>query len=565
MSVGFYSAFEDKHRGSRDLIKTRLRVYLPFVEPLKTLSAQCFAVDLGCGRGEWLELLADIGITAKGVDLDDGMLAPSRELGLSVETADAITFLQTLPDESTDVVSGFHLAEHLPFGNLQALVNEALRVLKPAGLLILETPNPENIRVGTTNFYLDPTHQRPLPPQLLAFLPEHYGFSRTKILRLQESPELAANPAPTLMSVLDGASPDYAVVAQKAAAPEVLECFDAVFAKEYGLCVEELAIRFEANMQGNFSGAIQLANRTVEQMESLARQAEARAQALQHQLVDRNRRIDSLNQSIADRDEHILDFSRVISERDRQISKLDAKIDEYHQTISFLNQVMIDPLQEISALTQSVGDRDVQIAQLSSSLADFEVQTENLSRAVAERDGQIAGLNEVVADRDGQIVSLSHAVADRDGQIAHLHCAVGERDGQLSALINSRSWRATRPVRECAQLLRRVRNQARAMVREVIKSILARAISFAKARPMLKIRLTAWVKRYPMLEARLRRSAAARGLGHSPVPYVAPKESSSQAATGQYPAGFQELTPHARCIYAELKAAIEANRKEGGR
>ena len=88
-------------------------------------------------------------------------------------------------------------------------------MLMPGGLLILETPNPENLVVGTSHFYLDPTHQRPIPPELLSFLPEYYGFAKLKTLRLQERRELSGGKAPTLFDVLDGVSPDCAVVAQK--------------------------------------------------------------------------------------------------------------------------------------------------------------------------------------------------------------------------------------------------------------------------------------------------------------------------------------------------------------
>jgi len=249
MNPDFYRAFEDRHRGPRELIKSRLRVYLPFIEPLKTLYADCRAVDLGCGRGEWLELLREIGVDAHGVDLDDGMLAACRELGLRVETGEAGSCLKTLPDESQAIVSGFHIAEHMPFADLQILVQEALRVLKPAGLLILETPNPENIAVGTANFYVDPTHRRPIPMQLLSFLPEHYGFCRTKVLRLQESPELAGNKAPSLLDVLSGVSPDYAIVAQKRASDEQLAEFSPAFEKEYGVSLEALAVRYDARNQ----------------------------------------------------------------------------------------------------------------------------------------------------------------------------------------------------------------------------------------------------------------------------------------------------------------------------
>lgn len=244
MSESFYRAFEERLRGSRELIKSRLRVYLPFVEPLIGLHSDAQAVDLGCGRGEWLELLKEAGFSAQGVDLDEGMLAACRDLGLEVQTRDAVGFLKELPSVSQVIVSGFHIAEHISFSDLQTLVQEALRVLKPGGLLILETPNPENILVGSSSFYLDPTHQRPIPSQLLSFLPEHYGFERVKLVRLQESSELASK-VPTLLDVLNGVSPDYAVVAQKGAAPEQMKLFQMAFEKNYGQTLETLVQRYE--------------------------------------------------------------------------------------------------------------------------------------------------------------------------------------------------------------------------------------------------------------------------------------------------------------------------------
>ncbi|MDX5935070.1 methyltransferase domain-containing protein [Acidithiobacillus thiooxidans] len=166
----FYRAFEDRYRGSRALIKSRVKVYLPFLYPLKALYPDTPVLDLGCGRGEWLELLGEEGFTAYGVDQDAGMLSACTELGLSVEQGDALEALRNLPDASQMVVSGFHIAEHVPFPILYEMVRETLRVLKPAGLLILETPNAENLVVGSSSFYLDPTHQRPLLPLLLSFL-----------------------------------------------------------------------------------------------------------------------------------------------------------------------------------------------------------------------------------------------------------------------------------------------------------------------------------------------------------------------------------------------------------
>ena len=229
MSSDFYRSFEEKFRGSRELVKSRLQVYLPFVAWLRKVYEDIQAVDVGCGRGEWLELLRESGVDAHGVDLNEGMLDTCRNLGLSVEKCEAVSYVESLSDESKALITGFHIAEHIPFEDLQNLVQQALRVLQPAGLLILETPNPENILVGTYKFYLDPTHQHPLPPQLLAYLPEYYGFHRTKIMYLRESPNPAASKKMKLFSLFYHVSLDYAVVAQKGAPQEQLKAFNRAF------------------------------------------------------------------------------------------------------------------------------------------------------------------------------------------------------------------------------------------------------------------------------------------------------------------------------------------------
>lgn len=242
----FYKAFEDQHRGSREVIKSRLSVYVPFIKKVQAAHPNATALDLGCGRGEWLELLQDNQLTASGIDLDDGMLSACRSRGLNVQTGDAITHLKSLPADSLSIVSGFHIAEHLSLDDLQTLIKEALRTLKPAGLLILEAPNTENLVVGTSSFYLDPTHQRPLPSALLNFLVGYLGFARSKVLGVQESIPLREEHGPTsLFAVLSGVSPDFAVIAQKAGDASAMASFDVVFAKEYGLTLELLANRYQ--------------------------------------------------------------------------------------------------------------------------------------------------------------------------------------------------------------------------------------------------------------------------------------------------------------------------------
>jgi len=279
---GFYRAFEDLHRGSRELIQARLEVYLPFVRATARMHPGAVVADLGCGRGEWLELLQRERIPARGVDLDEGMLAACRERGLDVRQADALASLQALPDNSQIVVSGFHIAEHLPFGTLQMLVEQALRVLLPGGLLILETPNPENLAVGTAGFYMDPTHERPLPPALLAFLPQFHGFGRVKTIRLQEGPSLRGATSVRLVDVLVGVSPDYAVIAQKSATgmdgQEGMAQLDAAFAVDHGVTLIELAQRHERQWESRIQNALGVAE--------AARKAALAAEAASAQALD---------------------------------------------------------------------------------------------------------------------------------------------------------------------------------------------------------------------------------------------------------------------------------------
>ena len=249
----FYRAFEDKERGSRELILDRLNVYRPLLEVIKRTFGSAKALDIGCGRGEWLELLQKTGLEGRGVDLDDGMLDACREMGLFVEQGDGIALLENLPTDSLVLVSAFHVVEHISFHQLQHLVEQALRVLQPGGFLVLETPNPENLSVGAHTFYMDPTHERPIPPALLGFLPRHYGYTRATVWRLQEPEGLAEKQEPTLTDVLLEVSPDYAVIAQKSAPSEMLEDFDFAFEAEPGIDLRVLSQRHDEGLKLRFS------------------------------------------------------------------------------------------------------------------------------------------------------------------------------------------------------------------------------------------------------------------------------------------------------------------------
>ena len=251
MSDNFYRALEERFRASREEILARLEVYRPFLSALRQVNPRPKAFDIGCGRGEWLQLLTEEGLDARGVDLDDSMLAACHERGLQAQNQDALEALQALPDESLDLISAFHVVEHLTFDYLQAVLKEAQRTLSAQGLLILETPNAENLIVGTNNFYLDPTHERPVPAIFLEFLCQHSGFAQSKIVRLQEDPALHNSDAHIgVWQVLYGVSPDYAIVARKSLPSEnTRDSFAELFSKSYGLDLPTLAQRHDHHFQ----------------------------------------------------------------------------------------------------------------------------------------------------------------------------------------------------------------------------------------------------------------------------------------------------------------------------
>jgi 2-polyprenyl-3-methyl-5-hydroxy-6-metoxy-1,4-benzoquinol methylase len=179
-----YVSFEDQFRGSREDIKERLRVYLPTLKQAQLGTDEMPVLDVGCGRGEWLELLKEQNLRAQGVDVNRILVEECQRQGLEVIERDVIVYLRTLPDASLGAVTGFHIIEHLPFEVLVKLMDETVRVLKPGGVAIFETPNPENVLVGSYTFYLDPTHRNPLPSAAVKFMAEARGLCRVEVMPL---------------------------------------------------------------------------------------------------------------------------------------------------------------------------------------------------------------------------------------------------------------------------------------------------------------------------------------------------------------------------------------------
>lgn len=214
----FYLAFEHRFRGDAQVIRERQSYYLPMLDSIAPLNAGLPLVDIGCGRGEWLNMLPER-FARIGIDLNSMNVEACIEQGLQAVQQDALIWLANQPENSIAAVSAFHVIEHLSFEQFNTLLDECQRVLAPGGVIIFETPNPENIVSAATHFYTDPTHIHPLPPAFTEFLVEFKGFADVAIHRLNPIPrEYALNEDSEVARRCDAlfyGPQDYAVTASK--------------------------------------------------------------------------------------------------------------------------------------------------------------------------------------------------------------------------------------------------------------------------------------------------------------------------------------------------------------
>jgi O-antigen chain-terminating methyltransferase len=170
-----YFGFEERFRGSEEEIKERQRVYVEFFKEANQV------LDIGCGRGEFLELLREASIKARGVDLDLDMVLYCQEKGLDVLREDAYTYLESLPNDSLGGLIAAQLVEHFAPTRISDLVTLCQRKLQPGGVLIFETPNPACLAVFARSFYMDFSHIRPIHPEAMKFLFESAGFQDLQV------------------------------------------------------------------------------------------------------------------------------------------------------------------------------------------------------------------------------------------------------------------------------------------------------------------------------------------------------------------------------------------------
>jgi SAM-dependent methyltransferase len=212
-----YFAFESRMRGSVDAIRERQRAYVADFRDAAPV------LDIGCGRGELLQLLREAGIEVRGIDADADMVAFARGEGLDVEQADLVEYLERVDDGSLGGVFMGQVVEHLPPGVLVRSLELAARKLRPGGLLVAETINPLS-PLALRHYFADLTHAQPLVPETLQLLARQSGFAQTELRYLNEPAERLTEPDDPViadnvrrLNEILFAPLDYALVARTAA------------------------------------------------------------------------------------------------------------------------------------------------------------------------------------------------------------------------------------------------------------------------------------------------------------------------------------------------------------
>lgn len=203
--------FSERFRGSEENVKEKLRIYLPHFENHSPVA------DLGCGRGEFLDVFRDAGGTGIGVESNPELAAIVASKGHDSYAGDLFSYLGEQAPESLGGVFCAHVIEHMPAEALARLIADAYRVLRPGGLLALETPNPACLAIFATYFYLDPTHVRPVPSELTRYLLEESGFTGIQVIGLHpaEMDFPGLKPLPEGFRLQFFGDLDYGILAQK--------------------------------------------------------------------------------------------------------------------------------------------------------------------------------------------------------------------------------------------------------------------------------------------------------------------------------------------------------------
>ncbi len=518
-TTNFYIEFENKFRGSRDLILGRLKVYQDIYTAFAGQKPGPIAIDLGCGRGEWLQLLQESGIKAIGVDHNPGMSSYSSELGLEVHAGDVLDYLRTCPTGYAAIISAFHVIEHLSFAMLLDLTHEIFRVLQPGGILIFETPNPENLQVGTSTFYLDPTHRAPLPCELVEHICKSAGFARSVIWRLNE-PESKSNTQDRILSVITGVSPDYAVIAQKEGTGERISRLDSVFERTMGSSLIEVATQFDNEsarqtsiaeaMRAQYdrdvtaftascNEAIAQSRRDADQWRDAVKAADERAEGWRDAMKAAEERAEGWRDAVKAADEradHWRDAVKAADERADHwrdaVKAADERADHWRDAVKAADERADHWRDALKAAEERAeGWRG------STEAADERANRQHAELLAAQESLRAKDLRFVELEREARSSSENLSLASWES--AQLRATNAENEAAITAMRNSTSWRLTAPIRAVSRFGASFAKGPKALGRALAEKLL----TFVRANPYLKRPIMVVASLVPPLQRKL--------------------------------------------------------------
>ncbi len=206
-----YTRFAYRFRGTEEDVRRNHEIYRPYFADRQDV------LDIGCGRGEFLEFMRDLGVRSRGIDLGEESVAHCRGKGLNAEAADLFPYLEAQQEGEFDAIFSSQVVEHLDAARLPEMIRLCAGRLRRGGVLAIETPNPECLAIFATYFYLDPTHTRPVPHPLIEFYMNEYGMGGIEMLKLSPAveswPEIAELPEHFRERFFGGL--DYAIIGRK--------------------------------------------------------------------------------------------------------------------------------------------------------------------------------------------------------------------------------------------------------------------------------------------------------------------------------------------------------------
>jgi SAM-dependent methyltransferase len=511
---------------------SRQKFYIPFILPLLELLPDSDIIDLGCGRGEFLELLDAEGARCVGIDSDPDMIETCLNINLNATNGDVLAYLNAARDNSASVISAFHVVEHLSFPQLQELVSQALRILKPGGLLMLETPNPQNLVVGSYSFFLDPTHTKPIPWELLEFVTEFSGFSENKVFFLQEPAGISDKVDVTISDVLFGVSPDYSVIAQKGGSSELNTAIGPLLNADCGVTLSQLSTKYDSRLEGKIERITNRSIRTEQQVETF----QSGLDHLSTTVQDKDAKIQELTVRVAVNESRLeiknSSNEKLSSELEKVTATLQISTALEHDLSFQLETARV----ELEGKSQTIQGLDAEIKLSGNKLEDSNNQIEEqadiseglrteLNRTSTQLQNQINISDNVRTELDRistQLQCSEDENAQLGSQIRHTEAVVTalneasdvakSHEERVSALETSISWRITLPGRFMASLILWLVKLPFTVVAFVFYPVIRLLMNYCLSRPKLRANIVSVTNRLPRFNRKLIQFAENAGL-----------------------------------------------------